>query len=455
MRRIAIPVALLVAACAIRPPAPDGFPFGIDAAPPVEAAALDARRPPRTTPYPHWDLSVELPFGAPEQTATFSVVALAGRVDMHLLVDTTQSFDGEISQLQRTLTASVIPQLRARVESLSIGVSSFQDMPFSPWGLPTDRPFTLQVAQTSNSLRVSGAVQMLNRPLGNGGDRPESWAEALYQVGTGAGLDVGARVLVPPFVPQALPDTGSLGGVGYREHSSRVVVLITDAPTHDGSEYGSVAAGAHSLAAAVTALQALHARVVGIASASDARAGIEQVAIATGGVTTPVAGVCTTGLAGGTHLPVGGVCPLVYDLLPDGTGLSGTIVEGLYRLLDAAVYDEVHGEADDDPREFVTAIESFSAVTPDGSAPPARVDRRPAGALDGVDDTFVAVRANVRLTFQLRLRNLMVPDEEFPQVFFVPVTVLGDGVVLRQIVVRVIVPERPKSDVEVGDATVE
>lgn len=444
-------------ACAVRPPEPDGSVYGLDAANPADSGTLDAARTQRTTPYPHWDLSVELPYGAPEQTAALNVVALAGRVDLHLLVDTTQSFDGEISQLQRTLTSSVLPQLRARVTSLSVGVSSFQDMPFAPFGLPSDRPFTLHVAQTSNSVRVLGAVQQLNRPLGNGGDRPESWAEALYQVATGAGLDVGTVVLASPFSPQSLPDTGSLGGVGFREHSSRVVVLITDAPTHDASDYAGVVPHAHTLTAAVTALTTLRARVVGIASASDARPGIEQLAMATGGVTQPVDGACNTGLSGATHAPVRGVCPLVYDLLPDGTGLSATLVDGLFHLLDAAVYDDMHAESEADVRQFVTSMEAVSAVTPDGSTPPPHSDRRPAGRLDGVDDTFLSVRANVQLMFQLHLRNLMVPDDEFPQVFFVPITVLGDGVVVRQIIVRVIVPERPKSDVVTleRDATIE
>jgi hypothetical protein len=45
----------------------------------------------------------------------------------------------------------------------------------------------------------------------------------------------------------------------------------------------------------------------------------------------------------------------------------------------------------------------------------------------------------------------MVPDDEFPQVFFVPVTILGDGTVLREMVVRVIVPEGPKRDSGLGE----
>ena len=101
--------------------------------------------------------------------------------------------------------------------------------------------------------------------------------------------------------------------------------------------------------------------------------------------------------------------------------------------------------SDDDPREFVRAIEATRASGGDGTAP-TREDLRPAGAPDGLDDTFRNVRPNVRLTFRLHMRNLMVPEQEFPQVFYLPVTVVGDGLVMRQLTVRVIVPEGPKHD---------
>ena len=322
-------LALAAFGCAERPAAPDGFPYGFDAASDDTLNEIDGHTLPRPSGYTHWDVSVELPYGAPEQTAMLSVTASAGRVDIHLLVDRTASFNGEISQLQRTLTNSLLPQLRARIQSLSVGVSGFEDMPFAPFGLPSDQPFVLMIPQTSDAVRASGAVLQLNMPLGNGGDRNEGWGEALYQVATGTGLSVGSRQLIAPFTPQSLPDTGRLGGVGFRDHSSRVVVLITDAPPHDGPEYAAVVPGAHTLVQATDALRTLNARVVGMVALPDARPSIEAFALATGAVTDPVAGGCPTGIGGATHLPTDGVCPLVYDIATDGTGLSQTVVDGL------------------------------------------------------------------------------------------------------------------------------
>ncbi len=439
-------MSLTAVACAGPPPPPDTDAWWLDVArTDATTTPIDAHIPELQSTVRRYDVSFTLPFGAPEAVANIDVVASPGRVDMHVLIDTTASFDGEISQLQRTLTSSVIPQLRFRIESLSLGVSAFQDMPLDPFGTGSDLPFRLFAAQTSNAQFVAGAVQQLDRPLGHGGDRPESWAEALYQVATGEGLVVNGHVLAAPFRPATLPDTGTLGGVGFRERSSRVVVLITDAPTHDAVDYQPSIPNAHSLSTAVAALQALRARVVGIVSAPDARGSLEAVALATGAVAQPVAGRCPTGLSGAAHAPVAGMCPLVYDLAPDGTGLSTTLVDGLDRLLDAVAFDEVHAESDDDPREFVRAIEASRASGGDGTVP-TREDLRPAGAPDGLDDTFRNVRPNVRLTFRLHMRNLMVPEQEFPQVFYLPVTVVGDGLVMRQLTVRVIVPEGPKHD---------
>lgn len=419
--------------------------FG-DATATLDGSEGEANVPPRMSPYPRADMTVELPFESPERTVLLTVQASAAQVDVHLSIDTTSSFDGEIDELQNALLTTVIPGLRMRIPSLTLGVSSFQDMPYPPWGATTDRPFQLRIAQTSDLRQVSRAVELLDQPLGIGGDRPESWAEALYQIATGEGLRAGSQVLVRPFVPVALPDSGHVGGVGFRSRSTRVVVLVTDAPTHEPMDYFPTVSGAHSTMQAVEALRRIRASVVGIVSAPDARSSLERVALATGAVAPVVHGGCTTGLEGALRAPVEGVCPLVYDIAGDGTGLSRTIVDGIHRLLDAAVYDEVHGTAMDDPQGFVTAIEAEGVDESPGPSRTVREDRWPADTPDGTLDTFTNVRSGARLTFRLHLRNRTVRETELPQVFFVRVVITGDGLVLRESLIRVIVPEGPKQD---------
>jgi hypothetical protein len=450
LRWLPLLVGLLGACSSRQPPAIEEEPRPI---PEVGSDAGDATLPPpRTTPYPRADLTVELPFGAPERTSTLAVTATAGRVDVHLAIDTTGSFDGEIDELQEALLTTVIPGLRRNIPSLTLGVSSFEDMPYEPWGATTDLPFELLAAQTSDPYVVSAAVARLDQPIGFGGDRPESWAEALYQIATGEGLRVGARQLVPAFVPRVLPDSGREPGVGFRENSTRVVVLVTDAPTHEAVDYGRVVAGAHSSTQAIEALVRRRVHVVGIASAPDARSSLESMAVATQAVAPPERGVCATGLNGAARAPLGGRCPLVYDIAANGQGLSRTIVDGLTRLLDVAVYDDVHGVATDDPQRFVTAIEAERATPTEGSEAPGRADRLPAGAPDGTPDTFTGVHARTELGFRLHFANRTVPETELPQVFFLRVQIVGDDLVLREMLVRVIVPEGPKLDAGASDA---
>jgi hypothetical protein len=88
----------------------------------------------------------------------------------------------------------------------------------------------------------------------------------------------------------------------------------------------------------------------------------------------------------------------------------------------------------------------MTAVPPMDAPPPTREDRRPEGALDGALDTFVGVRSGTVVRFRARLVNTSVRESLFPQVFFVRVALVGDGLLLRETLVRIIVPEGPKFD---------
>jgi hypothetical protein len=94
----------------------------------------------------------------------------------------------------------------------------------------------------------------------------------------------------------------------------------------------------------------------------------------------------------------------------------------------------------------VQAVHAIEAVAPEGTAAPEVRDRLPAGMPDGLDDTFVNVQTRTRLTFRVIARNTTHREEEYPQLYFARVQLLGDGVVVGERVVRVIVPEGPKPD---------
>ncbi len=429
------------------PPVPDGGmrpDGGLDSG---SADATPARQGDAGPVLPRADLTLVLPYEGPEQEVSLAVIADAARFDVHFSIDTTGSFGEEIDTMQSELLDRVLPGIRTRIGDLAVGVSRFEDFPVAPYGGTEDHPFTLLTPITNSESNVGAAIAALDDPLGNGGDVPEATAEALYQVATGEGLSSGGVQWVLPFGRRAAPGGGVLGGVGFREGSLRAVVHVTDAPSHAPADYLPDITGVHSLSDATDRLREMNVAVLGIASGRVARPDLERVAIDTGAVVAPVSGACATGVDGASNPPVDGVCPLVFDITRDGTGLSNAMVDALVALLDSVRFDEVYGEAVDDDLGFVSAIEARSATVPAGTTEPGREDRHPAG--DDVLDTFVDVRPGTGLELVARFRNDLLSPEDYDQVFRVTVQVLGDGLVLAERVVRVVVP-RHRLDADGG-----
>ncbi|MFO0682607.1 MAG: hypothetical protein U0234_11175 [Sandaracinus sp.] len=388
---------------------------------------------------PPADLEVTLPFEGPEATTDLEASAALGRLDVVFSIDATGSYGGEIDELQGALVDVVVPGLTASVPDVAFAVVRFEDVPFAPFGEPSDRAYTLLTPMTTDAARVQGAVAQLDSPLGSGGDEPEAGIEALYQIARGTGLVVDGEVLAAPWSGQAAGGGGSDPGVGFRSDAFRVVVHATDAPSHDASDYAGVVPGAHGRAETLSALSAAHVRVIGIASSERARPDLESFARATGAVVAASGGRCLTGIRGAARSPdADGTCPLVYDIDENGVGLSRTVVQAIGAATDALTYDEVWGEPVDDRLGFVRAIEAVSATPPAGGTAPRRADRRPAG--DGVDDTFEGVRSGTMVVFTAHLANTTVEPADYEQVFRVTIALRGDGLELVRRTIRIVVP---------------
>jgi hypothetical protein len=378
---------------------------------------------------------VVLPFEGPVRTLELQADAAPGRLDVHFSVDTTASFGEEIDAMQRDLERRIVPELEDRVDDVAFGVSRFEDFPVRPFGAETDRPFQLLTPIETDLRRVGSAVAALDSPLGQGGDPPEAGAEALWQLATGEGL----APHIDPF--RASPGaTGTLGGAGFREGALHGIVHITDAPVHAPADYRPSIEGTHGLQAAIDALGELDVRVLGIASGAAARPHLEQLALATSATTVPDdGGSCSTGIDGSANAPVGGRCPLVFDVREDGTGLTGAVVDAIVGLVQTVRYDEVYGRALQDPFDFVRAIAATEAEPEPSTPAPELADRRPPG--DGVDDTFIQVRSGTRLHFEVRLQNRTLPPAaDYEQTLRLRVEIRGDGRVLEERTLRVVVP---------------
>ncbi len=386
-----------------------------------------------------------------ESAATLVFDTNIRRADVHFSMDTTGSMGGEIDNLQSALRTTVIPGIQAGIPDTAFGVSEFEDFPISPFGSPTcrgapDRPFGLLQQITTDATLVDRAIRLLDMPLGCGADLPESSYEALYQIADGGGVDWPGGS-VPPFTPDgATPGGGTIGGVGFRADAFPIVIHITDDVPHLARDYEARGiTDAHSRSDVVDAMAAIRARMIGIASRLEARAPLEDLAIATGAVIPPTAGTCPTGVDGRARdtvvLPDGTeTCPLVFDARMNGSGLSDTLVDAVNALVTAIRLDTVSIRVVGDVHGFIRATIPRSAVPPPGADPPTVAD------LDGdsIFDSFVGVTPGTVVEFTVLAYNDTVPQTDVDQVFTVTLQVIGDGVtVLDEQPVTIIVPRRP------------
>ncbi|KAK5652005.1 hypothetical protein OQA88_10908 [Cercophora sp. LCS_1] len=208
-------------------------------------------------------------------TKTVITPVIPPKPDVVLLVDVTGSMGGAINNIKSQLN-TIIDSVKATQPNAQFAVASFGDL-FDPNG------FRVNQDLTDSRSALQTAVNGLRAELG--GDEDEDWIYALHKLSTGS--------------------------VAFRNGSSRIVVLIGDAPSHDPS--GPAAGPKITLSAAIAALAAKTIRVIGVNVASqlgpklDAKNQASAVTSATGGtllpsaVTSAVAAAIVSGL---TNLPV-------------------------------------------------------------------------------------------------------------------------------------------------------
>jgi hypothetical protein len=434
---------------------------------PADAAA-DAASPRAELPeWPEAEQEIELAYRGPAVSHLLTVQAEPSALDVHLNIDTTSSIASAIDELQAALRTDVIQRLRARVEDIAFGVSRFADFPVDPFGLPSagsvdgDQAYVLLSPITTNVDRVIGAVGKLDRPLSFGGDLEEASAEALYQVATGAGFSVGTQRYIERGPKAAAVGGGTAGGVGFRSQALHVVLHVADSPAHTPAVYAEGGLpGTRSLAEATDALREVGARVVSIMPTlceeqkteaireacregypyAPTRRQLSELAVRTGAVTAADRGSCPTGVAQALVPAYEGTCPLVYDVRSDGSGLSRTISDAVLALLEQVRFGGVHGEAHEDRLGFVREVRAQAVPQMSGVPQPELRDSLPAGKPDGVADGFAQVDRRSQLGFLVTLRNDRIAPSDLPQRFRISIRVVGDGVLLQERLLRVLVP---------------
>jgi len=389
---------------------------------------------------PAGDFYFVLPFEGDPQDGLFDFSTLTlQKIDVFFSVDTTGSFGEEIAAIQASIDSLIVPGVSGLVGDAAFGVGRFEDFPVAPFGLPSDTPFELIQPITTDRVALRAGVDALP-PAAGGNDTLEAGMEALYQWASGRGVP---ELGIAPF------SSGGVGGVGFREDSLPLIIQITDAASHAPADYAAAGIITRGRDETVAALTANAIRVIGVRStendgeAGDPRDELDDLAIATNAQIPSADGACATGIDGASRPAVraGGsdVCPLVFDVRPDGSGLADILVDAIRQLtmrgeidISARPVGEIEGVRGEVLPAGTTTAEFIVSITPE---PPA-----PAGAtIEG--EVFRSVAFGSTVTFRVTAQNDFVPSTSAPQLFTIDIDVLGDAVTVLDVRnVYVVVP---------------
>jgi hypothetical protein len=352
------------------------------------------------------------------QAATFAFATEIELADVFLLMDTTGSMNGEINNLKSTISTVIVPGLQETVDDVRFGVGFFDDYPVSPYGYEaTDSIFGLLQSITASASAIQSGVDEL--ALHGGDDWAEGQVPALWAIATGEGLG-------EYLEPQDDCPAGAVGYPCFRDDALRIVILMTDAPFHNGPEsYDSydddIVPGTPTYLEAVAALGEIHAEVVTVYSGpaeEEGQAHCEALSLATGAA-------------------VDGA-PLTFPIAATGAGLDEAIVDAVDTLVTTVPID-ISAQTRDGGDDGLDAAVFIAAVIPypeGGVADPEDptlicVGGLPTDDIDGdpEDDLFLDVPPGTPVCFDIVpiAVNDLVPEEPEPQLYPAFVDVIGAG----------------------------
>jgi hypothetical protein len=418
---------------------------------------------------PAQDFFFDLPYQSPQQSQPLTFQTFIQSIDTFFAVDTTGSMGPEINNLRSSLSNTIIPAVKkAAVKDAWFGVAAVEDFPVSPYGDANafpgnldDQPLILLSPMTASVMTAQQSVDKLmngGRPRGSGGDGPEGQMEALYQIATGEGNVQAGVVNIPKH-----QTPGTIGGVEFRTGAFPIVTMVTDIVFHAKGEGGNcsgqsidyggtVATRAHTRAQTLAALNKICAKVVGVAAEipglpadCSPTKDLTSFAKGTGAMVPPESwgaagarpagcnvGQCCTGQGGAGEVPDGsGLCPLVFKIPNNGTGLGTQIVSGISNVALYASFDVVTekngttmGEGGVPVATGKTTADFIAKITPlDATASPPPTSKTPTKTMTG----FSGVVPGAVVRFTIEAKNDFQQPLDKPQIFHATIRILAGG----------------------------
>lgn len=343
--------------------------------------AIDSGPPPPPPPP-----CIEVPREMPRVLVDLEIPATLRVVDIMFLIDSTASMQDEIDSVRTRLRDVVVPGVRAIIPDAAFGVALFGEFPVPPHA-PRDsrvQPFLLRTPITTDVVRVETALD--ETPVWGNLDDPEAAIEGVYQVVTGEGL--------PPFIMASVGcPGGGVGGACFRSDAFRVLMLVTDAPMHNGPpDVPPIAPyrfepAPHTYDDAVRAVRAADVFLIGLGATDRGRPAplphLRELARNTG------------------SLDSSGV-PLVFDIGLRGDAIGEEIVSAVRRVA-ADVPLDIDAVAEDLPGDGVDARDIVRGIRASRAQPSSGVVR-----VEGPQ--FLGVRPGTLLTFELEIDASEVPS---------------------------------------------
>jgi hypothetical protein len=363
------------------------------------------------------------------------------------------------------LQTTIIPGVKAAAaKDAWFGVGSIDDWPTGSYGSPGcngihDQPLVMIQEMTDDVMKAQNAVSQLMRggsPAGCGNDTPEGQMEALWQIATGEG-EMHANCNIPA-------NHKGIGGAAFRDGGLPVIVPISDASFHSkgdsppmtcfGSSVaygGDVAPYMHTRVEVADALNKICAKVIGVSAITGSEEGciatkdMTYFANQTGALVPPEAwdvpmrpgncapGKCCTGQSGAGEEPNDkGLCPLVFKIKPDGTGIGDQVTAGIAQLARFASFDvvtDVIGQTTDEKGDMLpmgkTSADFIKSIIPLDALPPPPPPVIPAPIM--TDKGFSKVVPGSLVRFNVEAHNDMQRETTWPQVFHATIRVRAGG----------------------------
>jgi hypothetical protein len=351
--------------------------------------------------------------------------------DVYFIIDTSASMGGEIANLRDTLSSSIVPAVRDTIPDVWFGVGIFDQCPFRDYCTSSGTPVGIENLQSlsGDASATQSALDSISGTTCNGANEP--YIASLWLLATG---DTSRW---PTLDPRDCPDPAApIGYPCFRTGAIPIIVQAGDEHFYNES-YKAGCQDYPLFDEAMTQLNAIHARYVGIASSAGMwnSNGMQDTCAATGSVDS-----------GGN--------PLAYQINSDGTGLGDQVIEAIQTLA-TQVPMKVGTQAvdiDDGPADHVDATVFIDRIVPNeagGVSDPTDPTVVCVGGLatadedgDGIKDVFSSVLPGTAVCFDIFPKmNTTVPATEEPQLYSAEIRVIGNSVtVLDTRVVYFLVP---------------